>query len=153
VARLSRSTAPTAARLTCDAEHIGDLENDDLTRVTSTIPAAIRRKVFHRDHFACVVPGCRSKRHLDLHHVIHRESGGDHSMSNVAVLCFGCHQRHHAGQLTITGAAPDLAFTWLRDDDVESAMASGPSWDWVSGDADASKADRATGTLAADCSA
>lgn len=123
--------AATAARLTCDAEHIGDLESDELTRVTLTIPAAIRRKVFHRDHFACVVPGCRATRHLDLHHVLHREDGGGHSMGNIVVMCFGCHQRHHAGQLMITGRAPDLQFTWQRDDDVESAMAPSPSWDWV----------------------
>jgi hypothetical protein len=86
--------AATAARLTCDAEHIGDLESDELTRVTPTIPAAIRRKVFHRDHFAYVVRGCRATRHLDLHHLVHREDGGDHSMGNLAVMCFGCHQRH-----------------------------------------------------------
>ena len=121
----------TTARLTCDAEHIGDLESDELTRVTTTIPAAIRRKLFHRDHFACVVTGCRATRHLNVHHVIHREHGGDHSMFNVAVLCFGCHQRLHAGQLTITGRAPDLQFAWQRDDDVESAMAPSPCWDWV----------------------
>ncbi len=121
----------TAARLTCDAEHIGDLESNELTRVTPTVPAAIRRKVFHRDHFACVVPGCRATRHLDLHHLVHREHGGDHSMGNLSVMCFGCHQRHHAGQLTITGRAPDLQFTWQRDDDVESAMALSPRWDWV----------------------
>jgi len=121
----------TTACLTCDAEHIGDLESDELTRVTPTIPAAIRRKVFHRDHFACVVPGCRATRHLNVHHLVHREHGGDHSMFNVAVLCFGCHQRLHAGQLRITGRAPDLQFTWQRDDDVESAMAPSPSWDWV----------------------
>ncbi len=123
--------APTAARLTCDAEHIGDLESNEHTRVTPTVPAAIRRKVFHRDHFACVVPGCRATRHLDLHHLVHRAHGGDHSMGNLVVMCFGCHQRHHAGQLTITGRAPDLQFTWQRDDDVESAMALSPSWDWV----------------------
>ena len=123
--------AATAARLLCDAEHIGDLESDELTRVTPTVPAAIRRKVFHRDHFACVVTGCHATRHLDLHHVVHREDGGDHSMENLAVTCFGCHQRHHAGQLAITGRAPDLQFTWQRDDDVESAMAPSPSWDWV----------------------
>jgi hypothetical protein len=133
----------TAARLTCDAEHIGDLESDEPTRVTSTIPAAIRRKVFHRDHFACVVPGCRATRHLDLHHVVHRENGGDHSMSNISVMCFGCHQRHHAGQLTITGRAPDLQFTWQRDD-VESAMAPGPTWDWVAVE---SEPDRPPGDL------
>jgi hypothetical protein len=124
----------TADRLTCDAEHIGDLESDELTRVKPTIPAAIRRKVFHRDHFACVVPGCRSTRHLNVHHLRHRAHGGDHSMSNLAVLCFGCHQRLHEGRLQITGRAPDLQFTWQRDDDVESAMAPSPSWDWVSGD-------------------
>jgi hypothetical protein len=125
----------TTSRLTCDAEHIGDLESDEIHRVKPTIPAAIRRKVFHRDHFACVVSGCRSKRHLDLHHVVPREHGGDHSMSNVAVLCFGCHQRHHAGSLKITGRAPDLEFAWERDDDVDSAMS--PSWDWTDADANA----------------
>ena len=79
----------TAARLTCDAEQIGDLESDEPTRVKPTVPAAIRRKVFHRDHFACVVPGCRSTKFLDLHHLRHREDGGDHSMSNCCVMCFG----------------------------------------------------------------
>jgi len=122
--------AATAAHLTCDAVHIGDLESDALTRVTPNVPVAIRRKVFHRDHFACVVPGCRAKRHLDLHHVVHREDGGGHSMKNLAVLSFGCHQRHHAGSLAITGHAPDLQFTWRPDDDVDSAMATSPSWDW-----------------------
>jgi hypothetical protein len=125
----------TTSRLMCDAEHIGDLESDEITRVAPTIPAAIRRKVFHRDHFACVVPGCRSKRHLDLHHVVPRQHGGDHSMSNIAVLCFGCHQRHHAGSLKITGRAPDLHFAWARDDDVDSAMS--PSWDWTDSEANA----------------
>jgi hypothetical protein len=125
----------TTSRLMCDAEHIGDLESDEITRVKPTIPAAIRRKVFHRDHFACVVPGCRSKRHLDLHHLVERQHGGDHSMSNIAVLCFGCHQRHHAGSLKITGRAPDLEFIWERDDDVDSGMS--PSWDWTDANADA----------------
>lgn len=121
----------TAARLSCDAQHIGDLESDELTRVTSTIPAAIRRKVFHRDHFACAVPGCRSTQHLDIHHITHREHRGNHSMKNLMLACFGCHQRHHEGQLMISGQAPDrLQFTWKRDDDVDSAM-SGPSWDWI----------------------
>ena len=114
----------TAARLTCDAEHIGDLESDEPTRVKPTVPAAIRRKVFHRDGFACVVPGCRSTKFLDLHHVRHREDGGGHSMSNCCVMCFGCHHRHHEGRLLIIGRAPDLQFAWRPDDDVES-----PSWD------------------------
>ncbi len=120
----------TAARLTCDAESIGDLESDELTRVTSTVPAAIRRKVFHRDHFACVVPGCHSTRFLELHHLERRADGGGHSTSNCCVVCFGCHQRHHEGRLLITGLAPDLQFAWRPDEDVETAM-SGPRWDWA----------------------
>jgi hypothetical protein len=124
----------TAARLTCDAVSIGDLESDELTRVKPTVPAAIRRKVFQRDHFACCVPGCRSTRFLDLHHLEQRAHGGGHSMSNCCVLCFGCHQRHHEGRLQITGRAPHLTFTWRPDEDVESAM-SGPRWDWVTVDA------------------
>ena len=120
----------TAARLICDAEHIGDLESDELTRVKPTVPAAIRRKVFHRDRFACVVPGCRSTRFLDLHHLEQLANGGDHSMSNCCVLCFGCHQRHHEGRLLIVGRAPDLQFAYRHDEDVESAM-SGSSWDWA----------------------
>ena len=123
--------AATAARLTCDAEHIGDLESDERTRVTPTIPAAIRRKVFHRDHFTCVVPGCRATRNLDLHHIEHREHGGDHSIKNLVVVCSGCHARHHEGRLRITGRAPDISqFSWHPDDDVDTAMATSPSWDW-----------------------
>jgi hypothetical protein len=132
----------TAARLTCDAEYIGDLESDEPTRVKPTVPAAIRRKVFHRDHFACVVPGCRSTRFLDLHHVRHREDGGDHSMSNIVVACAGCHKRHHEGHLMIIGHAPDrLQFAWKHDDDIDSPM-SGPTWDWVAVDADGQEPER-----------
>lgn len=92
-----RIDAATAARLACDTVHIGDLESDERTRLTSAIPEAIRRKVFHRDHFACAVPGCRSTRYLDIHHLRPRAAGGDHSMSNLLLTCAGCHKRHHEG--------------------------------------------------------
>ena len=120
---------PTAERLTCDAEDIGDLESDAPTRVRPTIPAAIRRKVFHRDNFACVVPGCRATRNLDVHHVVHRKDGGKHSMSEIVVLCSGHHQQLHQGRLVIIGRAPDLTFEWRPDDDVETATTS-PPWDY-----------------------
>ena len=51
-------------------------------------------------------------------------------MSNCCVMRFGCHQRHHEGRLLITGRAPELQFTRMADEDVESAM-SGPLWDWA----------------------
>ena len=119
----------TAERMWCDADVIGDLESDEPTRVTSTVPQGIRRKVFVRDRFGCVVPGCRAARNLDVHHVVHREHGGDHSLSNLAVLCSGHHQRLHEGLLAVRGRAPDLVFAWHRDDDVDSAMTRGPMWD------------------------
>ena len=118
----------TASRLSCDAEDIGDLESDAPTRVKPTIPAALRRKVFHRDGFACVVPGCRARRNLDVHHVVHRKDGGTHSMAQICVLCSGHHQQLHLGRLVISGRAPDLTFRWRPDDDVESATTS-PLWD------------------------
>ena len=125
--------ASTAALLTCDADDIGDLESDEPTRVKPSVPASIRRKVFHRDHFMCIVPGCRSTRFLAIHHLKHRKDGGDHTMPNLGTICGGCHQRHHDGDLLITGEAPDrLQFAWRHDDDVDSPM-SGPTWDWVEG--------------------
>ena len=81
-------------RALCDAVFIGDLASDALTRPTSGIPAALRRKVMVRDRFACVVPGCRSRHNLEVHHIVHRTDGGDHTMSNLSVWCFLCRARH-----------------------------------------------------------
>jgi hypothetical protein len=128
-------SAATAERLACDAELVGDLESNELTRVTSAIPAAIRRKVLHRDGFACTVPGCRSKRFLTFHHVEPRALGGNHSVENITTICFGHHKHHHDGALSIVGRAPDLTFVWNRDDDVDSAAS--PSWDWPRDDDEA----------------
>jgi hypothetical protein len=54
------------------------------------------------------VPGCRSARGLELHHVIHRADGGSHDASNLVLACSACHQAHHAGALTISGTADHL---------------------------------------------
>ncbi len=81
-------------RALCDAVFIGDLASDALTRPTSGIPAALRRKVMVRDRFACVVPGCRSRHNLEVHHIVHRTDGGEHSMSNLSVWCALCRARH-----------------------------------------------------------
>ncbi len=123
----------TAELLACDSESIGDLESDDLARPTSHIPAAIRRKVMHRDAYACVVPGCRSKRNLDVHHLRHRKDGGKHTTGNCCALCGGHHKQNHFGRLMITGKAPDLTFTWVSDDGVETAT-NGPRLEFVDED-------------------
>jgi hypothetical protein len=68
--------------------------------------------VFTRDHFACVVPGCTSKRFLRLHHLRHREYGGSNLASNLVTLCDGHHRLLHDGVIAIGGTAPDaLVFT------------------------------------------
>jgi hypothetical protein len=110
------------ARAQCDADEVGDLEDDTPARVKPTIPYPTRRKVFVRDRFACTYPGCTSRRHLEAHHLERRADGGDHQMSNISVLCSFHHQGLHEGRITIRGRAPDLVFTTTEDDP-------GPSWD------------------------
>lgn len=118
--------AATAEFLTCDSTFIGDLESDELTRPKDHIPAALRRKVMQRDGFACVVPGCRCKHNLSVHHGKERQFGGQHEMKNMYTLCDGHHLQDHRGRLFITGDAPDLTFTWAPDDRVETATTGSP---------------------------
>ena len=113
-------TPATLERVSCDAVEVGDLETDTRTRPKSKIPEALRRKVWIRDKAGCTVPGCRSRRHLDVHHVVHQEHGGTHRMNNLTLLCSVHHQQHHDGAISIEGHAPDLVFRWHHD--VESAV-------------------------------
>jgi len=94
-------------RAQCDAVHIGDLESDAPERLRSEIPEPTRRKVFMRDKFQCAVPGCRSCRYLDIHHVVFRSNGGGHELSNLVLLCDGHHKLLHDGVISIRGTAPD----------------------------------------------
>jgi hypothetical protein len=70
------------------------------------------------------VPGCRATRHLDVHHVVHREDGGDHKLSNLTLMCFGCHERHHEGRLVIVlrlvGGASRRPRAWTRRRDLST---------------------------------
>jgi 5-methylcytosine-specific restriction endonuclease McrA len=100
--------APTVvARARCDAEYIGRLDAATPVRLTSEIPPATRRLVWRRDHGRCAVPGCRAVKHLEIHHIVPREAGGDHSLSNLILLCDAHHRGHHDGLLAIHGTAPD----------------------------------------------
>jgi len=100
-------------RASCDAELIGSLEDAQPARVTATVTPRIRRQVLARDHHRCTVPGCRSARNIDLHHVEYQRDGGRHELSNIVCVCSGHHQRLHEGALTIRGKAPDaLEFSW-----------------------------------------
>ena len=93
----------------CDAEILGDVEREP-ERVRKTITDRMRRQVFARDHHRCTVPGCRSGRNLDVHHLPFRSHGGPHAMWNLAVLCHGHHTLLHEGKLRASGKAPSLTY-------------------------------------------
>ncbi len=88
------------ARVECDAQRI-----DEAGRVRQDVPPSVARLVWHRDGRRCRVPGCRSARGLEIHHLVHREHGGTHDPSNLVLVCSSCHQAHHDGRLAIAGTA------------------------------------------------
>jgi len=100
-------SASAVERALCDAVFVGDLEDETPTPAKWSIPAPTRRKVFIRDKYACAVPGCTSKRFLEMHHVVPREHGGGNEIWNVLLLCNGCHTLCHEGLIVISGRAPD----------------------------------------------
>ena len=102
---------PAIERAWCDAEHIGSLDGGIAERATQTVPPAIRRTVARRDHGRCRVPGCRSRRNIDVHHIVPRAAGGTHDVDNLCLLCESHHLALHDGSLVITGEAPALIFT------------------------------------------
>jgi hypothetical protein len=99
--------AADLARAECDAQRIGADQ-----RATQDVPPKTVRFVRRRDGGRCCVPGCRSSRYLEIHHVVPRESGGSHAADNLTLLCDGHHRAHHEGKLAITGRAPKLEFRW-----------------------------------------
>jgi len=100
-------------RARCDAELIGSLDSDEPERLRTTVTPRVRRQVLARDCHRCTVPGCRSARNLDLHHIEYRSSGGCNEMWNLMTLCSAHHKSHHEGLLSIRGKAPhELEFIW-----------------------------------------
>jgi hypothetical protein len=95
-------------RAMCDAQHIGSIGSALPERASQDIPPSIVRLVWRRDGGRCRVPGCRSARGLEIHHLVHRADGGSHEASNLCLLCSACHLAHHRGTLTITGTADHL---------------------------------------------
>ncbi len=95
-------------RAECDAQRIGS--DREPSRAKQDISPMVRRHVWRRDHGACTVPGCRSARFIDAHHIVHQADGGGHEAENIALLCFAHHAAHHQGLLAISGRAPDLVF-------------------------------------------
>jgi hypothetical protein len=101
-------------RASCDARILGSLDADAPQRATTTVTPRLREQVFARDHHRCTVPGCRSARNLDIHHILEQANGGSHEISNLTLLCSGHHSALHAGLLKMTGEAPyGINFSWI----------------------------------------
>jgi hypothetical protein len=100
-------------RAACDARDIGSLDAPTPERATSTVTPRMREQVFARDGHRCRVPGCRSSRNLEIHHIEPQAEGGGHELSNLTLICGGHHAAHHEGLLLITGCAPRINVRWL----------------------------------------
>jgi hypothetical protein len=97
--------ASDVERAHCDAEHVSALAPGS---VTQDIPGKVRRFVELRDGNRCRIPGCRSTRCLELHHIVHLEDGGTHEPENIVSICDGHHAAHHRDRLWIGGTATNL---------------------------------------------
>ena len=101
-------SAAALERATCDAQHIGSLDGSVPERAHQDVPPSVVRLVWRRDGGRCRIPGCRSTRGLEIHHLIHRADGGNHDIKNLILACSSCHIVHHRGFLTITGTADEV---------------------------------------------
>jgi hypothetical protein len=105
--------AHAIARAHCDARMLGSLDATKPERAKTTVTARMREHVFARDDHRCTVPGCRSARNLDIHHIIEQSAGGPHELWNITLICSGHHAALHAGHIKIIGRAPQLAVSWV----------------------------------------
>ena len=115
-------------RAMCDAQHIGSIDGAVPERASQDIPPSTVRLVWRRDGGRCRVPGCRSARGLEIHHLVHRADGGSHEASNLCLLCSACHLAHHRGALTITGTADQLEVRRPGEAPQASGPVAGATW-------------------------
>jgi hypothetical protein len=118
-----------AATLGCGAREVELAREGRGVQRSGPLPAAIRRAVLLRDRCRCRVPGCSRRRYVDVHHLIARSEGGDHSRSNCITLCSTHHRRLHEGKLLITGDADaEPIFQDAAKRTVASFDAQGGAW-------------------------
>jgi len=120
------------ARVGCDARVLGSLDVGAPRRATQTVTPRVREQVFARDHGCCTVPGCRSARNLDVHHIIAQARGGSHELENITLLCSGHHAALHAGLLSMHGEAPyGLQVCWTYGPPMPAGLAPEDRQAWI----------------------
>jgi hypothetical protein len=95
----------SAAALCCGKSEVHLATEGRAVKRGGPLPAALRRAVMLRDRCRCRVPGCNRRRYVDVHHIIPRGSGGEHSRSNCLLLCTTHHHLLHDGKLELSGDA------------------------------------------------
>jgi 5-methylcytosine-specific restriction endonuclease McrA len=121
---VGRSSLPIEAvkRHCCDGKTIVMTETKDgeplsIGRKSRIVPKAIERAVRARDHNCCSFPGCRNKRFLHIHHVVHWSNGGETALDNLVLLCTKHHTAVHEGGFTIRKNFQDR-WTFHRPDGI-----------------------------------
>jgi hypothetical protein len=69
---------------------------------------ALNHRVFERDGWQCLVPGCTCRGHLEGHHRKLRSEGGKDTQDNEVTACRIHHgPALHGGTVEVIGTAPD----------------------------------------------
>lgn len=110
----------------CDAEVVELRPGPDQGALSHHIPLTTRRIVMHRDGLRCVVPGCRCRLWLDVHHLQARSLGGGHEVENLATVCSTHHRLIHEGVLGLI-RLPDGRFE-VRLARGQPWVGEGPTW-------------------------
>jgi hypothetical protein len=99
---------PDALRryLLCDATVRAVIERDGellgFSPAAPTVDWRMRLYIEDRDG-GCGYPGCTACRWLHIHHIVHREDGGETVAENLIAQCPHHHRIHHKGGFTIEG--------------------------------------------------
>lgn len=59
----------------------------------------VKEYVRWRDEYRC--QKCRSRTHLEVHHIVQRKDGGSDRPDNLVTLCHDCHAALHRGEFTL----------------------------------------------------
>jgi len=70
------------------------------------------QRIYVRDGWRCMAPGCTSRKNLEVHHVVYRSQDGADRDENLVCLCRFHHQMGEHGLLArVQGEAP-LGLVW-----------------------------------------